>query len=58
MRLYQPIAKNALTMLINLCSDEEVLNNLAEDDHFIETLLKKLTVSVCFKHLGVGECSD
>lgn len=41
----QPIAKNALTMLINLCSDDEVLNNLAEDDQFIETLLKKLMVS-------------
>lgn len=46
MRPCQPIAKNALTMLINLCSDDEVLSNLAEDDQFIETLLNKLTVSV------------
>lgn len=46
MRRGQPIAKNALTMLINLCSDDEVLRNLAEDDQFIETLLNKLTVSV------------
>jgi len=40
----QPIAKNALTILINLSSDEEVLKCLAEDDDFIETLLFKLTV--------------
>ncbi|KAJ5110719.1 hypothetical protein N7532_001254 [Penicillium argentinense] len=42
-RDYTPIAKNALTILINLSSDEEVLKNLAEDDDFIETLLFKLT---------------
>ncbi|KAJ5198425.1 uncharacterized protein N7498_007542 [Penicillium cinerascens] len=42
-RDYTPIAKNALTILINLSSDEEVLKTLAEDDQFIETLLKKLT---------------
>ena len=41
----QPIAKNALTMLVNLSGDEEVLKLLAEDDKFIETLLAKLTVS-------------
>lgn len=46
MRL-QPIAKDALTILINLSSDEEVLKVLAEDDEFIETLLFKLTVSPC-----------
>ncbi|CAI7661403.1 unnamed protein product [Penicillium pancosmium] len=40
---YTPIAKNALTILINLSSDEEVLKVLAEDDEFIETLLFKLT---------------
>ncbi|OJJ45536.1 hypothetical protein ASPZODRAFT_120023 [Penicilliopsis zonata CBS 506.65] len=40
---YTPIAKNALTMLINLTSDEEVLTNLVEDDKFIECLLIKLT---------------
>ncbi|KAG2412639.1 hypothetical protein HFD88_010196 [Aspergillus terreus] len=42
-RDYTPIAKNALTMLINLSADEEVLANLAEDDAFVETLLIKLT---------------
>ncbi|KAJ5975183.1 Oligopeptide transporter OPT superfamily [Penicillium waksmanii] len=40
---YTPIAKNALTILINLSGDEEVLKVLAEDDEFIETLLFKLT---------------
>ncbi|KAE8145046.1 hypothetical protein BDV25DRAFT_78464 [Aspergillus avenaceus] len=40
---YSPIAKNVLTMLINLSADEEVLNNLADDDAFLETLLVKLT---------------
>ncbi|KAL1980049.1 hypothetical protein VTN96DRAFT_4695 [Rasamsonia emersonii] len=42
-RDYAPIAKNALTMLINLSADEEVLKNLAEDDAFLETLLVKIT---------------
>ncbi|CAG7986425.1 unnamed protein product [Penicillium nalgiovense] len=42
-RDYIPIAKNALTMLVNLSGDEEVLKLLAEDDKFIETLLVKLT---------------
>jgi len=35
-----------LTILINLSSDEDVLKILTEDDQFIETLLKKLTVSL------------
>ncbi|RAL06652.1 protein HGH1 [Aspergillus homomorphus CBS 101889] len=42
-RDYAPIAKNALTILINLSADEEVLANLAEDDAFLETLLMKIT---------------
>ncbi|RMZ81825.1 hypothetical protein DV738_g2112, partial [Chaetothyriales sp. CBS 135597] len=44
-RDYTPIAKNALTILINLSSsqDEEVLKTLAEDDAFLITLLKKVT---------------
>ncbi|KAB8228215.1 hypothetical protein BDV23DRAFT_161247 [Aspergillus alliaceus] len=42
-RDYTPIAKNALTMLINLSADEEVLANLADDDTFLETLLTKVT---------------
>ncbi|PGG97299.1 hypothetical protein GX51_07394 [Blastomyces parvus] len=42
-RDYAPIAKNALTILINLSADEEVLKELAEDDAFLETLLGKVT---------------
>jgi hypothetical protein len=45
-RDYTPIAKNALTILINISSDQEVLANLAEDDAFIETLMVKITVSI------------
>ncbi|RMZ90146.1 hypothetical protein DV736_g2614, partial [Chaetothyriales sp. CBS 134916] len=43
-RDYAPIAKNALTILINLSSsqDEEVVKTLADDDAFLTTLLKKL----------------
>ncbi|GFF61824.1 FAM203 family protein C1020.12c [Aspergillus udagawae] len=42
-RDYTQIAKNALTILINISSDQEVLANLAEDDAFIETLMVKIT---------------
>ncbi|EER28277.1 hypothetical protein CPC735_061500 [Coccidioides posadasii C735 delta SOWgp] len=42
-RDYAPIAKNALTMLVNLSGDEEVLKLLTEDDVFLETLLVKVT---------------
>ncbi|GFF51152.1 putative DNA-binding protein HGH1 [Aspergillus lentulus] len=42
-RDYTPIAKNALTILINISADQEVLANLAEDDAFIETLMVKIT---------------
>ncbi|OAL21379.1 hypothetical protein AYO22_08102 [Fonsecaea multimorphosa] len=38
---YPPIAKNALTILINISHDTEILDNLAADDEFIETLLRK-----------------
>ncbi|EXJ58796.1 hypothetical protein A1O7_06226 [Cladophialophora yegresii CBS 114405] len=40
---YPPIAKNALTILINISHDAEVLENLATDDSFLETLLNKIT---------------
>ncbi|KIX95533.1 uncharacterized protein Z520_08653 [Fonsecaea multimorphosa CBS 102226] len=40
---YPPIAKNALTILINISHDTEILDNLAADDEFIETLLRKVT---------------
>ncbi|EPS26519.1 hypothetical protein PDE_01456 [Penicillium oxalicum 114-2] len=39
---YTPIAKNALTMLINLSSDQEVLECLASDDEFLGVVLRKL----------------
>ncbi len=40
----QPIAKNALAILINVSSDPEVLKLLAEDDAFLETILSRITV--------------
>ncbi|EAT84685.2 hypothetical protein SNOG_08409 [Parastagonospora nodorum SN15] len=40
---YAPIAKNALTILINISSDAEVLKSLAEDDKLLETLLSRIT---------------
>lgn len=43
--LSQPIAKNALTILINLSADEEIMANLVDDDSFVDSLLAKLTVS-------------
>lgn len=41
---YAPIAKNALTILINLSHDRDVLQNLANDDAFLETLIARVTV--------------
>jgi hypothetical protein len=41
---YAPIAKNGLTMLINISSDTEILKSLANDDAFLETLLSRITV--------------
>lgn len=40
----QPIAKNALTILINISDDKDVLEYLAKDDAFLETLLARVTV--------------
>jgi hypothetical protein len=42
-RDYAPIAKNVLTILVNISSDEEVLKYLAEDDVFLETLYSRIT---------------
>ena len=40
----QPIAKNALTILINLSShDTEILENLANDDAFLESIMARIT---------------
>lgn len=41
---YTPIAKNALTMLINISDDAQVLKDIANDDAFLETLLSRITV--------------
>ncbi|PVI07321.1 DNA-binding protein-like protein HGH1 [Periconia macrospinosa] len=40
---YAPIAKNALTILINISDDAEVLQDIAKDDAFLETLLSRIT---------------
>ncbi|KAF2745187.1 DNA-binding protein-like protein HGH1 [Sporormia fimetaria CBS 119925] len=40
---YPPIAKNALTILINISHDDEILKSLAKDDAFVETLLSRIT---------------
>ncbi|KAF2096964.1 DUF383-domain-containing protein [Rhizodiscina lignyota] len=40
---YEPIAKNVLTILINISNDQEVLHNLATDDAFLESLLARIT---------------
>ncbi|KAH6616794.1 hypothetical protein C7974DRAFT_402455 [Boeremia exigua] len=40
---YTPIAKNALTILINISADLEVLKDIAKDDAFLELLLSRIT---------------
>ena len=41
----KPIAKNVLTILVNLSShDEEIRTNLAEDDDLLIDLVRKITV--------------
>ncbi|KAF1983610.1 DUF383-domain-containing protein [Aulographum hederae CBS 113979] len=40
---YPPIAKNALTILINISHDQEVLKSLATDDAYLESLLARIT---------------
>ncbi|KAK7537602.1 hypothetical protein IWX49DRAFT_502820 [Phyllosticta citricarpa] len=42
---YTAIAKNAILMLINLTDDEEIRENLAKDDAFLEALLLRITSS-------------
>ena len=41
---YAPIAKNALMILVNISEDAEVLKNLADDNEFLESLLRRVTV--------------
>lgn len=41
---YAPIAKDALTILINISADLEVLKDISKDDAFLELLLSRITV--------------
>ncbi|KAI9367412.1 hypothetical protein BJX61DRAFT_551460 [Aspergillus egyptiacus] len=63
-RDYTQIAGNALTILVNLSADEEILDNLTTDDDFLETLLVKVTnikernadgISMLFANLAKSE---
>lgn len=45
---YDDIAKNALTILINLSEDEEIYDVLISDDEFMEAVLKRITVRWAF----------
>ncbi|KAF9696944.1 hypothetical protein EKO04_005025 [Ascochyta lentis] len=40
---YAPIAKDALTILINISADVQVLKDIAKDDAFLELLLSRIT---------------
>ncbi|CBF87556.1 hypothetical protein AN9409.2 [Aspergillus nidulans FGSC A4] len=59
-----PIASDALTILVNLSGDKEILDKLATDDAFMETLLNKVTnnkegnadgICMLFANLGKSE---
>lgn len=41
---YTPIAHNAVTILVNISEDKEVLKSLAEDDISMESVLRRVTV--------------
>ena len=49
----QPIAKDALIILINISNDSDVLGLLAEDDAFLETLLVRITVCQLSYHCSL-----
>ena len=51
-RDYTPIAKNAITMLVNLSEDKEILKALAEDEPFVEVLLSQITVHKALRILS------
>lgn len=53
-RELQPLAKNVLTILINISSDAEVLKCLAEDDTFLESVLLRVTVRGSHYHLSLS----
>ncbi|KAI4283369.1 MAG: hypothetical protein L6R38_002219 [Xanthoria sp. 2 TBL-2021] len=40
---YAPIANSALTILINISTDLEILKSLAEDDVFLESIFNRIT---------------
>lgn len=48
---YAPIAKNVLTILINLSEDAEVRKSLVDDAAFLNSLIKRLMVC---QHFGSG----
>lgn len=52
---YAPIAKNALTMLINISADDEVLKDIAKDDAFLEMLLSRITVCQFSRGIQFGK---
>lgn len=43
-RDYPTIAKNALTILVNISDDAEVLEKLSTDDDFLKVMLRRVTV--------------
>ena len=51
LRDYKPISHNALTILVNVSEDSEVVKNLIEDDVFMDSLLLRVTVRPKTKHL-------
>ncbi|KAI4237028.1 MAG: hypothetical protein L6R40_005981 [Gallowayella cf. fulva] len=40
---YPPIAASALTILINISTDPEILKSLSEDDAFLDNILNRIT---------------
>lgn len=41
---YPPIARNALTILVNISEDVEVLESIVNDNASLESLLRRVTV--------------
>lgn len=44
---YTPIAKNALTILVNLTDDQEIVKTIIDDDVCLESILRRVTVCLC-----------
>lgn len=49
--VFKKIAEHVITTLINLSADREILESLATDDKFLDTILSYITVSTT-----VGRC--